>query len=205
MNHTANTSSFQRLLRPVCAFAIAALLSACVAFNATEPGNVKLGDVTVTATGKWNQRSSTAGANYELLTQEGLPLDQIRVYPGVESGKTLDSVGWGAPETVKQSLLVQANLKAEGIAELVASNYTARGASYKAERIAPAKVLGADGVRIEFVATQKTTEVEYKGIAYGAMVGNKLYLLVFHAPKIHFFSKLQAEADSLMKSARLTR
>jgi hypothetical protein len=53
----------------------------------------------------------------------------------------------------------------------------------------PALIAGHKGIRFTYSFVRQDEEVSRKGEAVGTFVGNRLYLVAYEAPAIHFFDK----------------
>jgi hypothetical protein len=194
-------------MKKIALWFFALMLTGCAQMNMVGPGNVTVkNQIAVKLDSRWNQYAGPgANQSYEVWTSEGLLLDQLRFYPGIAVGQQLEVPPAGAKKTDTEVLLVRPGLNAEQIAQLIEATYARQGGLFKTLRLAPAKIMGGDGMRMEFsyVSTQRPAEV--RGIAYGLMQNNKLYVMSFYAPKIHYFAKLSASAEAAMQSASIVR
>ncbi len=66
--------------------------------------------------------------------------------------------------------------------------------------LTPASFMGAPGFETEF-AYPTTDGLEMRGYASGANIGGELYLLIFVAPRIHYYDKDVAEVRAIAASA----
>jgi len=53
----------------------------------------------------------------------------------------------------------------------------------------PTLVAGHKGIKFTYSFVRRDDEVQRKGEAVGAVVGNRLYMIAYEAPAIHFFDK----------------
>lgn len=177
------------------------LLSACVAFTAVGPGPVTIKDrLTVTLDGAWNRFDAPGGDGSELWTSEGVSLDTLVFYPGVADGETL-----GKPRTNNPKALpkFRAAMSPSEIAELLEAYVTIDGSSFRQEKLAPSTFAGGPGFRLEFRSVRKGDEVDFRGIAWGIVRDNRLYLMLYRAPASHYFQKHLARVEGIAASAAI--
>lgn len=213
--HTFTAHSFQRPVR-LGLLCLSLLLSACGTRVAMiEPGYVAVRhNLLVKPDRKWNhidesmiktlKSQGTLSDIYEVWTTEGLPLDQLRFYVGISAGQALENLALDAKETERKSLSVRPGMTLEQIAELVEAVYAHRDGRFKLLKLAPTTFAGLPGVRMEYSYLERKHELELMGLAYGAMdSNNRLYLMTFDAPKLHYYRKLAPSVDRIAQSARL--
>ena len=90
------------------------------------------------------------------------------------------------------------------IVELYESLVAQDGAAFRLERLAPARFGEAQGFLFEH-STITRTGLELRGRAYGALVEERLYLMSYTAPALHFYAKHLPCVEALAASARFTR
>ena len=76
-------------------------------------------------------------------------------------------------------------------------------AVFEVGAVRPAQLAGHPGVEMEFAYASEGDNLERKGIARAAVIGQKLYLISFDAPKIHYFDEGLPSALAVMDSARI--
>jgi hypothetical protein len=181
-------------------------LSACAQFVAVGSAETTIRNavsVKLAGASKWNKYAGGGSLPYEYWTAEGFVIDQLRFYPGIAVGEPIAVLPSGAKETDKKAVSVLPNMQAEQIADVVEAAFSLQQTQFKRIKLSPAQAFGQNGIRFEFSFIPKESEVEYVGIAYGAMKNSKLYLSTYHAAKTHYFKKHSAAAESIMQSAQL--
>lgn len=195
-----------RLLAPLSAL----LLASCFAMVKVGPGPVTIKDAfSVKLDGAWN-RFEAAGATVfaapgatEVWTAEGMTLDVLAFYIGIGEGETLGRVvqqGSG-----KKLPPFRAKMSPHEIVELYENLVTQDGSAFKLGRLAPLRFGGAEGFRFEHVLTRKRDSLTLDGVGYGAVVGGRLYLMTYSAPKTHYFAKLLPRIEQVAGSAQIRR
>lgn len=175
------------------AFSVAAGLVAAPAFanSLVAPGpRAKIADSTFSAapSSEWNKLSGREGKNVEVWTVDGPALNKVTFFGGIDIGKPL------LKETDKKNQplpKVTPNMLITDIPALLETTYRSQ---FKANQISidsqePAIVGGHKGVKFTYSYARQDDEVQRKGEAIGTVKGNKLYLLTYEAPALHFFDK----------------
>lgn len=177
----------------------ALLLCGCVAMVKTGPGNVTVKDgLTVTSDGNWNRLDLPRAGNDEIWTSDGLPLDTLIFYVGVREGEALVVPPTGS---ARKPPAFRAGMGPNEIVELYETSITQDGSAFKLDRLAPATFGGASGFRFEFTMVRKSDDVTLRGVAQGAVVKGRLYLVAFRATRAHYFAKHLPRAEALFRSA----
>ena len=176
------------------------LLASCAAMTKVGPGETVVGDgLKVKLDQGWNKFANGNG-NVEVWTAEGLSLDTVRFYVKVAEGQPLEQIRGANQKQIPQ---FRASMEPNEIVEMFEAFSVADGSSFQLIKLAPAKFLGASGFRFDYSLVRKSDEVELRGFAYGAIRDGHLTMIVFQAPKIHFYGELALRAEALATSARL--
>lgn len=181
----------------------AVLLAGCAAVVKVEGEQVVNNRLAVRLPSAWN-RIAIHQEPYELWTQDGISLDQLRFWAGVASGQPLMRVpntpmGQKAPRVPTFS----ANMSADQLVSLFETVYSADGSQVKITRIEPGHFAGENGVRFEFAVTKKANDLQLKGVGWAAVRRNELYAAAFTAPELAFYKRLLPRAESVVASARI--
>jgi hypothetical protein len=191
-----------RLLLPLAAL----LLAACTPMVMVAPGPAEVReDFRVTVDSTWNRLTfpgivyAAPGAS-EIWTAEGIPLDVLAFYIGVREG---DSLGRVVERRGKPLPPFRAAMTPHEIVELYELLVTQDGSVFKLERLSPDRFGGAEGFRFEYALTRKRDGLALLGVAYGAVVGNRLTLMSFTAPRMHYFAKYLPRVETLAATAQI--
>lgn len=197
----------RELYGKVLIVAAALAMSGCAAVVKVEPGEATIKEaLTVTSSGNWNRfenaspRLSVASGANEIWTQEGLPLDVVAFFVGVSEGETL---GAPLPGSDKALPPFRSRMLPHQIVELYEALTTQDGSSFKLMRLSPARFGGVRGFRFEHAITRKGDGLPLNGLAYCAVVDDRLYLLSYTAPKTYYYGRHLAEVEALAASARI--
>jgi hypothetical protein len=161
----------------------------------------KLG-LTVRPPNDWNRLGSKIGRNAESWTLDGLSLNDLSFYAGIEEGRTLfrevDKKNRPLPKFTGSMLPTD-------IVSLFEGSYrVAAGTSlFEIGKIEPTTFAGKPGVHFTYSFVQQGEEVRRNGEGTGAIIGGKLYLITFEAPMIHYFDRDIGRYHTLVDTARV--
>jgi hypothetical protein len=173
-----------RFFSSILAFA---LLFGCASSSKVDDGTVTIGDwMSVRSDGDWSRIKGDASADAtQAWTAEGVTLDMLLFYDG-------SLPGW------------RPGMLPHDIVELYESLVAQDGATFRLERLAPARFGEAPGFVFEHSTTARSG-LELRGRAYGAVVEERLYLMSYTAPALHFYAKHLPRVEALAASARFRR
>ncbi len=161
----------------------------------------KLG-LSVTPPNDWNRLGAKIGRNAESWTIDGLSLNDLSFYAGIEDGRSLfrevDKKNRPLPK-------FSASMLPPDIVSLFEGSYrVAAGTSlFEIGAVEPIVFAGKPGVRFAYSFVQQGEEVRRKGEAVGAIINGKLYLVTFEAPAIYYFDRDVARYRTLVGTARI--
>lgn len=157
--------------------------------------------LTVTPGRDWNRLSGRVGKNAESWTLDGGQLNDLTFFAGIAPGSPLvrerSKKKDPLPKFQKSTLLVE-------LPELLERTYRSykKSGSFQVTSTAPAKFLGADGVAFAYAFTDED-QITRKGEATAAIIGGKLYMISFDAPRLHYFERTIGDVHAVVGSARL--
>jgi hypothetical protein len=161
----------------------------------------KLG-LSVVPPNDWNRLGAKIGRNAESWTLDGLSLNDLSFYAGIEDGRTLfrevDKRNRPLPKFSSKMLLPDIVQMFEG------SYRIASGTSlFSIGNVEPATFAGQPGVRFSYSFVQQDEEVKRNGEATGAIINGKLYLITYEAPAIYYFDRDVAAYRKLVETAAI--
>ncbi|MES2291085.1 MAG: hypothetical protein V4530_15255 [Pseudomonadota bacterium] len=161
----------------------------------------KLG-LSVVPPNDWNRLGAKIGRNAESWTLDGLSLNDLSFYAGIEDGRTLfreiDKKNRPLPKFSSKMLLPDIVQMFEG------SYRIASGTSlFSIGNVEPATFAGQPGVRFSYSFVQQDEEVKRNGEATGAIINGKLYLITYEAPAIYYFDRDVAAYRKLVETAKI--
>ena len=137
---------------------------------------------------EWNKLRYRGGKNVEIWTVDGDELNKVTFYGAIPVGQPIfreaDKKNAPLPR-------VTANMLITDIPTLLESTYRVQlnTSQMSIDSQEPALVAGHKGVKFTYSFVRQDDEVQRKGEAVGAVVGDRLYLVTYEAPAIHFFDK----------------
>jgi hypothetical protein len=191
-----------RILGALCVAAVSA--GAADANSYREKGKaaeVADSGMTVTPPRDWNRLDARPGKYAEVWTLDGEQLNDVTFYGGVEAGKPLvkerDKKRDPLPKFTATTLLVE-------VPELLEGTYRAdkQIGGFKLTGSKPDRFLDREGVSFTYEYTDRD-DLPRKGEARAVMVGKKLYMVAFDAPRLHYFERSLADFRALANTAKL--
>ena len=189
----------------LAAVALVALGGCAQQLVKVEPGQVTVRDaITVKADIPWNRFQlqfplSVAPGASEVWTQDGITLDALAFFVGIENGKTLGA----AISTNKKLPQFRSAMTPGEIVELYEQMVTQDGSAFALQRVAPGRFGGQPGFQFAFTITRRSDGVLLKGMAQGAVVKDKLYLVAFTAPAMYYYERHLRDVAPLVASAQI--
>jgi hypothetical protein len=151
----------------------------------------------------WNHlEGGSPEAKHDLWTTDGLPLDQLHFFVGISPGEPLVALK-NRPD--KQVPRFQKDMQAYDIVELYETLSTLDGSTFTRGKLTPMTFAGGNGFRFEYTLVRKGDEVTLKGVGYATVQKDRLYLMVFEAPRIHYFAKDLPRVEAMAASAKIIR
>lgn len=173
-------------------------LAACQTVTAVDPGTPQTIDNRwVFATQRaWTRIGLVEGGT--IFTLDGVELNAMRFFSGIEDGKSLVKV----PEDIDIGVW-HADMTASEIVELFRRTYEAGGITgFQTKSIAPAEVSGRKGVRFAF-SFDDSNGLLVDGLALAVTEGKRLDLVVFTAPREHYYAVTAGEIETIFANMKL--
>jgi len=160
------------------------------------------GVLKVTPEDDWNRWSSHPMKKGEVWTLDGVTLNELYFVAGLAPGETLykDVRKKDAPLPK-----MRAGMDLTEIPEFYeSSNRIALNTSvFEVTDVQPAQLAGNPAVRFSFHYAVQGSTLMRKGQVTAALVQDKLYLISFIAPAIHYFDRDLPKAEAIMASAQM--
>ncbi|WP_066548952.1 MULTISPECIES: hypothetical protein [unclassified Sphingomonas] len=198
--------NFVALRAAILALSLALLLTAgfADAHKLREKGiAVQVADssLTVTPDRDWNRLDQKLGKNAETWTLDGEQLNDVTFFAGIEPGKPLvkerSKKRDPLPKFTATTLLIE-------VPELLEGTYRTykRIGSFQVLDTQPTTFLGKEGISFsyQYVDADLLTR---NGEAKAAIIGGRLFMMTYDAPRLHYFAKDIEKFRSLAVSARL--
>ncbi|MEY2618211.1 MAG: hypothetical protein RL522_1213 [Pseudomonadota bacterium] len=182
-----------------------AVLAGCSTVVKIEGEQTLRGRLTVQVGQAWNRLAATGLEQpYEVWTQEGLSLDHLRLWPGIQSGESLMAVAPSANSAKTPRVPVfRAGMAPDQLAHLFELLYSADGSAVRITRIEPVVFAGERGLRLELLVVRPHDEVHLSVAGWVAERRGELYALTYAAPRLGFFRRGLPGVEALVASARI--
>ncbi len=158
----------------------------------------------VTPTMRWNRVPRTVNdiSREENWTLHGLTLDGLAFVGGLESGRPL--VRRQRRQDIRQVPNFRVDMSPPEIASMIESFYRIRAGSVSFEMtgLQPRTFLGQPGFQFDYEHLGGN-ELARQGRVVWTVVGDRLYMILFDAPKSHYFAQIIPEVERIVESARL--
>jgi len=157
--------------------------------------------LTVTPRRDWNRLDGNIGKHTETWTLDGGQLNDLTFFAGIEPGKPLVRERRKKREPLPK--FGSTTLLAE-LPELFEATYRdyKQIADFRMVDIQPATFLGQQGVVFAYEYVDQD-ELTRKGEAHAAIIGGRLYMVSFDAPRLHYFDRGIQDFRRIVESARL--
>lgn len=194
-------------MRALAALLLATMLAACTTIAKVDGEQVVGGKLAVTLPEAWNKVTDPwERGRYDMWTQEGIPLDHLRLWAGLRPGESLvakPTVLFRAPgEKDPRYPTFTAGLRPHRLVNLFEQLYANDGVM-QVTRMEPAVFAGQPGVRFEFTLARRADDLVLQGVGWAAEHRGELYAATFAAPKLAFYPRLLPMAEAVVRSARI--
>ena len=199
-------------MRVLATLLLALCLGACTIMTRVQGDEVVNDRLVVHVDQAWNEvHDPWSGELYDTWTQEGMPLDQLRLWGGVRPGQTLMNrvvhYSRGADSKDPRVPTFKPGLGPEMLVNLFEQLYENEG-EVQVTKIDRGNFAGMPGVRFEFTLDRRADDLVLKGVGWaavrqGADGGEELYAATFVAPQLAFFDRLLPHAEAVVDTARI--
>jgi hypothetical protein len=169
------------------------------------PHSVAGGAMVVVPAVEWNRipRGRYDIPREENWTLNGPVLDGITFIGGVENDKRIVEQRRKDDRKVPN---FRSDMTPQEIADMIESFYLIRGGSVEFETtgLRPRPFMGQPGFQLDYVHLGGD-ELRRQGRAVGAVIGGRLYMILFDAARMHYFGAGVQEFERIANSATLRR
>jgi hypothetical protein len=136
-------------------------------------------------------------------TLNGPLLDGVSFVTGMKSGRYLVRQRKSADQQVPK---FRSDMTPPEIAAMLESLYRVRGGAvdFRTLSLQPRPFLGANGFQLDYEHLD-TDELWRKGRVVGAVIDDRLYLILFDAARSHYYDATLPDFESIVGSAQLRR
>lgn len=194
------------------------VLSACSSLGSGESGisdyryvpvkriSVGNGALTVQSPRPWNRQRGSLFRDIrevEDWTLNGPILDGMSFVTGLKSGRYLI---YQSKREDQQVPKFRSDMTPPEIAAMLESLFRVRGGAveFKTLNLQPRQFLGANGFQFDYEHLD-SDELWRKGRVVGAVIGARLYLILYDAAKMHYYDAALPDFEAVVASAQLRR
>jgi hypothetical protein len=177
-------------------------------YSLVEAKEQKVGDgkMVVTPPRPWNRAPRSIFfdlSEVEDWTQNGLYLDGISLVTDLKDKKALIRQN---RRDDRQVPVFRSDMTPPEIAAMIESLYRIRGGAvdFKTTSLIPRQFLGYPGFQHDYEHLDGD-EVRRRGRVVGAVIGGRLFMIMFDAARMHYFDVGVVDFEAIVRSARLTR
>jgi hypothetical protein len=191
---------------------LALLLAACTSISRMDGDQVVNERLSVHVSQAWNRVSDPWEVPpYDTWTQEGIPLDHLRIWGGIRPGQAImvnyPEYSREADARQRRVPRFRAGLTPEKLVSLFEEFYATAG-TVAITKVEPTVFAGQKGVRFEFTLARRRDDLNLRGVGWVAVrpdptYGEELYAATFVAPRLSFYQRLLPMAEEVVKTARI--
>jgi len=165
------------------------------------------GSVAVTPPREWNRVSSTWAIDdiraVEDWTLNGPYLDSLSFVTGLRGGRYIIRQNRRDAQQVPK---FRSDMTAPEITSMLESFYRVKAGTvdFRTTGLKPRQLMGYPGFQWDYDHLDQD-EVWRRGRAVGAVIGGRLYLILFDAARMHYFDNAIGDFEHVVNSARLRR
>jgi len=199
-------------MRRLAVLLLAIALAACTSMSRMVGEQVVNDRLVVEVPGAWNKVTDRAESPpYDTWTQEGIPLDHLRLWGGVRPGQPLitkwASYSRAADAREARVPTFRPGLTPEKLVSLFEGVYASAG-TVTVTKVEPTEFAGTRGVRFEFTLARRSDDLNMRGVGWVAtrpdpVWGEELFAATFVAPRLSFYDRLLPMAEAVVKTARV--
>jgi hypothetical protein len=174
-------------------------MQACTSITKVEAGDQAAGDLRFTANAGWNKISLKFGPA-EQWSREGIFIDRLTIYSGVENDQTIHPLVNGDKS---KPIKFSSQMKADQLVAMFEQLYRRDGSDFTLQKTEQADFAGKKAVRFEYQVIRKQANVRLLGLGYAVVENGKLYSMLYQAPRLTFFSREKQAVEQMMATAKL--
>jgi hypothetical protein len=199
-------------MKTIASLLVALLLAGCTSISRMDGDQVVNERLSVHVSDAWNKVSDPWEVPpYDTWTQEGIPLDHLRIWAGIRPGQAImvNYPGYSRDVDAKDPRVprFRSGLAPEKVVSLFEEFYATAGA-VSITKVEPAIFAGQKGVRFEFTLARRRDDLNLLGVGWVAVrpdatYGEELFAATFVAPRLSFYKRLLPMAEAVVKTARV--
>ena len=177
-----------------------AALAACAQYSLVEAKKQKIGGIyTVEAQIAWNKHTE---GKVETWTVDGPALEVIHFFKGLGNGDSLFNRPAGSVKKVAYPIY-KTGMTPNDVMEFTVDSIARAGAGeVQASKLRPARFGSIPGFRFE-LSFLTSDGLEKNGLAAGAVIEDKLYLILYTGARLHYYPKYWDHVEQLLVSIEM--
>lgn len=181
--------------------AFAGLLAGCAHYTLLEPRPRAVADLyTVDPQIRW---SASTNGKTEIWTVDGSGLEAVQFLNGVADGEPLIQATAGSAASSQKRMTFRKTMTPSELVELLVDELTSKGAQHvTVTDLRPHQFGSAPGFRCELAFTSKGGLAK-QGLAAGAIIKDRLYLVLYTGAKLHYYEAHRDDAEKIIQSIRM--
>ncbi|MEO9600814.1 hypothetical protein [Parasphingorhabdus sp.] len=167
-----------------------------------ESNEVGKGGMTVVPLTEWNRWSRRESKRGESWTKNGFPLNRIDFFTQIEAG---DSIYKERSKKYQPLPKFQSDMLLPDLAELFKANFSIvnNATGFEITKLEPAKLGVAPGLKVSYTYLRPSDPLTRLGEARMAVHNERLYIINYTAPQLHYFDGSILEARAIMDNVTL--
>jgi hypothetical protein len=192
-------------MKKLLLIALTLIVAGCANIVKVEGEQVINSKMSVKLPQAWNKINLPGSQQpYELWTQDGVFVDQLRFWAGINNGANLVV----APQKNSQGKaprvpVFTSGMKLDQMASLFEQMYAIDGSAVTLDKVEPASFGAQQGVRVEFSVVVQGSNLQLKGVAWAAEHKGQFYATSYVAPRLSFFPRYLPQVQDIAKSASI--
>lgn len=192
-------------MKKIAALSLALILSACTTVTRIE-GEQRLGNrLSLTLPSAWNKFSQPASVPFEVWTQDGIMLDQLRIWAAVKPDQALIIKPASDGTKAAKAPVFKPGLRPDQWVALLEMTYASDGSTVNVDKVEPSTWAGMKAVRFEFSMTRKHDDLAFRGVGWATEQDQHFFAAVFTAPRLHFYGQLLPKVEAVVQTARFSK
>jgi hypothetical protein len=192
-------------MKKLLLIALTLIVAGCANIVKVEGEQVINSKMSVKLPQAWNKINLPGSQQpYELWTQDGVFVDQLRFWAGISNGANLVV----APQKNSQGKaprvpVFTSGMKLDQMANLFEQMYAIDGSAVTLDKVEPSSFGAQQGVRVEFSVVVQGSNLQLKGVAWAAEHKGQFYATSYVAPRLSFFPRYLPQVQDIAKSASI--
>jgi len=167
-----------------------------------ENNEVGKGGMTVLPLSEWNRWSKREAKRGESWTKNGFPLNRIDFFTQIEAGESIYKERSKKHHPLPK---FQSDMLLPDLAELFKANFSIvnDATGFEVMKLEPAKLGSVPGLKVSYTYLNPNDPLTRLGEARMAVHDERLYVINYTAPELHYFDESISEARAIMDTVTL--